>query len=67
MFTSVLNLPYPKSKKNPAAPERCTTFILQLQVSWSATCSPAKKHRTGWLRRPLVPARPGKGAQLDRQ
>ena len=65
MFILILNLPYPKSKK-PDAPIRCTTFILWLQVSWSATCSPMEKHRTRWFLRPLVPARPQKGAQLDR-
>ena len=47
-------------------PGKCTTSTLWPQVSWSATCSPMEKHRARWLLRPLVPARPQKGAQLDR-
>lgn len=72
MFILILNLLYPKSSKNNFkkmdAPGRCTTFILWLQVSWSAVWSPTKKHKkTGWFLRPLVPARPREGVQLDRQ
>lgn len=59
-------LPQIFKKKKKIVPGRCITFILWLQVSWSAIQSPTK-HRTGWFLRPLVPARPRKGAQLDRQ
>lgn len=62
MFILILNLPYPKSSKQNGCLWRCTIFILWLQVSWSATRNPTEKHRTRWFLRPLVPARPRKGA-----